>query len=320
MPRPRWLSRPASICVGAIAGGFGVQGEVRLKSFCADARGDRRLRAARHRGRPQLRRPAARARSAGAFAARLTGVATREEAEALKGTRLYAPRDRLPPLPEDEFYHADLIGLAVLDTGGAPLGTVRAVLDHGAGDILEIARPGAARPAAALHPRGRPDRRPRRPPHRRRPARGTDRPVKTKEGAAMATVRKEILTQARPEQVWDAIRDIGALHTRLVPGFVVATRARAGRPHRHLRERRDGARADRHPRRRGDAAGLVGRGLAHHALQRLGAGRARGRRDARRLDRRLPARRAWRARSTPRWTPGRRPWRRRSTRIDPDAG
>ena len=50
----------------------------------------------------------------------------------------------LPPLPEDEFYHADLIGLTVVDTGGAPLGTVRAVLDHGAGDILEIARPGAA--------------------------------------------------------------------------------------------------------------------------------------------------------------------------------
>ena len=105
-------------------------------------RRDRRLRAARHRGRPQLRRPLLRP-IPGAFAARLTGVATREEAEALKGTRLYAPRDRLPPLADDEFYHADLIGLAVVDTGGAPLGTVRAVLDHGAGDILEIARPGA---------------------------------------------------------------------------------------------------------------------------------------------------------------------------------
>jgi 16S rRNA processing protein RimM len=78
----------------------------------------------------------------GAFAARLSGVATREEAEALKGTRLYAPRDRLPPLAEDEFYHADLIGLEVRDTGGAVLGTVKAVHDHGAGDLLEVARPG----------------------------------------------------------------------------------------------------------------------------------------------------------------------------------
>jgi 16S rRNA processing protein RimM len=129
-------------CVGAIAGGFGVHGEVRLKSFCADPAAisgyaplvteDGRSFAIR------LLRPIA-----GAFAARIGGVDTREQAEALKGTRLYAPRDRLPPLPDDEFYHADLIGLEVVDTGGARLGTVRAVLDHGAGDILEIARPGA---------------------------------------------------------------------------------------------------------------------------------------------------------------------------------
>jgi len=128
-------------CVGAIAGGFGVQGEVRLKSFCADPAAiagyaplvteDGRSFGVR------LLRPIP-----GAFAARLTGVATREEAEALKGTRLYAPRDRLPPLGDDEFYHADLIGLAVVDAGGVALGVVRAVLDHGAGDILEVARPG----------------------------------------------------------------------------------------------------------------------------------------------------------------------------------
>ena len=105
-------------CVGAIAGGFGVHGEVRLKSFCADPAAitgyaplvteDGRSFAIR------LLRPIA-----GAFAARLGGVDTREQAEALKGTRLYAPRDRLPPLPDDEFYHADLIGLEVVDTGGA---------------------------------------------------------------------------------------------------------------------------------------------------------------------------------------------------------
>ena len=131
------------ICIGAIAGAFGVQGEVRLKSFCAEPEAvasygplvteDGRSLTLR------LTRPIP-----GAFAARVSGVATREQAEALKGTRLYAPRDRLPPLPEDEFYHADLIGLAVYDTGGGALGTVRAVLDHGAGDFLEIARPGAA--------------------------------------------------------------------------------------------------------------------------------------------------------------------------------
>ena len=75
------------------------------------------------------------------YAARLSGVASREEAEALKGTRLYVPRARLPSLPDDEFYHADLIGLTVFDTGGATIGRVRAIHDHGAGDMLEVARP-----------------------------------------------------------------------------------------------------------------------------------------------------------------------------------
>jgi 16S rRNA processing protein RimM len=138
------MADPAGLtCVGAIAGGFGVQGEVRLKSFCAEpsaiAGYGPLLTADGRRFEVRITRPIQ-----GAFAARLTGIATREQAEALKGTRLYAPRDRLPPLDEDEFYHADLIGLAVVDTGGAPLGVVRAVLDHGAGDILEVARPGAS--------------------------------------------------------------------------------------------------------------------------------------------------------------------------------
>lgn len=128
-------------CVGAIAGGFGVSGEVRLKSFCADPAaiadyGPLLSENGRSFG-VRLLRPIP-----GAFAARLTGVSTREAAEALKGTRLFAPRNRLPPLPEDEYYHADLVGLQVVDTGGALLGTVRAVLDHGAGDILEVIRPG----------------------------------------------------------------------------------------------------------------------------------------------------------------------------------
>ncbi|MGR3756318.1 MAG: ribosome maturation factor RimM [Tranquillimonas sp.] len=128
------------ICVGAVAGAYGVGGEVRLKSFCADpaAIADYGPLTAED-GRSfdlKLMRPI----PAG-FAARLSGVATREQAEALRGLRLFAPRDRLPALPDDEFYHADLIGLAVLDTGGATLGTVRAVLNHGAGDLLEIHGP-----------------------------------------------------------------------------------------------------------------------------------------------------------------------------------
>jgi 16S rRNA processing protein RimM len=70
--------------------------------------------------------------------ARLSGVATKEAADALRGLRLYADRARLPPPGEDEYYHADLIGMAVADTGGAPLGIVRAVHNHGASDLLEV--------------------------------------------------------------------------------------------------------------------------------------------------------------------------------------
>ncbi|MSU88536.1 16S rRNA processing protein RimM [Rhodobacteraceae bacterium 2CG4] len=133
------------VCVGAIAGAFGVHGEARIKSFCADpgAVGDYGPLSLED-GRTltlRLTRPVK-----GGFAARLGGVATREDAEALKGQRLYAPRERLPALPNDEFYHADLIGLEVVDTGGHVLGRVRAVHDHGAGDLLEIAVPGSPRP------------------------------------------------------------------------------------------------------------------------------------------------------------------------------
>ncbi len=131
------------VCLGALAGAFGVKGEVRLKSFCAEPAAIADYSPLLTEDGRSFELRALRPIKA-AFAARLSGVETREAAEALKGVRLHAPRDRLPALGDDEFYHADLIGLAVLDVGGAEVGRVRAVLDHGAGDILEIARPGRA--------------------------------------------------------------------------------------------------------------------------------------------------------------------------------
>lgn len=70
--------------------------------------------------------------------AALTGVTTREEAERLNGTELYVARDKLPETNEGEFYHADLIGLAAVDAAGTTLGTVAAIHNFGAGDIIEI--------------------------------------------------------------------------------------------------------------------------------------------------------------------------------------
>ncbi len=131
------------ILVGAIAGAFGVRGEVRLKSFTAEPEaiaGYGPL--STEDGTRQFGVRITRAVKGG-FAARLTGVATREEAEALRGTGLFAPRERLPSLPDDEYYHADLIGLVVADAGGKELGVVHAVHDHGAGDILEVRAPGS---------------------------------------------------------------------------------------------------------------------------------------------------------------------------------
>jgi 16S rRNA processing protein RimM len=136
------MTQSDRICVGAIAGAFGVAGEVRLKSYCAEPTaiadyGPLYTQDGARSFKITLTRPVA-----GGLGARLTGIATKEQADALKGTQLYADRTRLPHLPDDEFYHADLIGLAVQDTGGAALGTVQAVHNHGAGDILEISAPG----------------------------------------------------------------------------------------------------------------------------------------------------------------------------------
>ncbi|MFV0491802.1 MAG: ribosome maturation factor RimM [Pseudorhodobacter sp.] len=126
------------ICIGAIAGAFGVRGEVRLKSFCVQpeaiaAYGPLFTEDATRSFSIRLVKPVS-----GGFAARISGISTREEAETLRGISLHAPRDRLPSLPDDEFYHADLIGLEAFDPGGKKLGRVVAVHNHGAGDLLEL--------------------------------------------------------------------------------------------------------------------------------------------------------------------------------------
>ena len=136
------MSHPDRVCVGAIAGAFGVHGECRIKSFCSVPEDIARYAPLYSEDGARsftikLTRPVT-----GGLGARLSGVASKEEADALKGVTLWADRDKLPSLPDDEFYHADLIGLEVVDTGGVVLGHVRAVHNHGAGDILEIFGPG----------------------------------------------------------------------------------------------------------------------------------------------------------------------------------
>jgi 16S rRNA processing protein RimM len=129
------------VCVGVVTGAHGVRGAVRIKSFTAepedvaaygpldDERGERQF-ALRLVGSAK-----------GVLIGWLSGVEDRDRAEAMRGLRLYLPRTALPPPGDDEYYHADLIGLAAELTDGTPFGRVRAVHDFGAGDTLEIERP-----------------------------------------------------------------------------------------------------------------------------------------------------------------------------------
>jgi 16S rRNA processing protein RimM len=127
-----------TILVAAIAGAFGVQGLVRLKSFTADPEAVAEYGPLfTEDGSGQFNITLVQTIKNG-FAAKLSGVATKEQADALRGTQLFAPRDRLPALPDDEFYHADLIGLSAFDAGGQALGKIKAIQNHGAGDLLEV--------------------------------------------------------------------------------------------------------------------------------------------------------------------------------------
>lgn len=140
------MSEPR-IIVGAIAGSFGVHGDVRLKSFCADPQDIAGYSPLYTEDGSRSFEVALKQSIKNGFVVGLSGVQTKEDADALKGVTLFADRDKLPSLPDDEFYYADLVGLEVYDTGGLRLGVVRLVVDHGAGDLLEIHAPNLREPA-----------------------------------------------------------------------------------------------------------------------------------------------------------------------------
>jgi 16S rRNA processing protein RimM len=128
------------VLMGVITGAHGVRGLVRVKSFTAepaDLAAYGPLEDAQGEGRFALELVGA---VKGVLLARVPGVADRNAAERLKGTRLYLSRAALPDPGEEEYYHADLLGLAVVLSDGTSFGTVKAVHDFGAGDSLEIER------------------------------------------------------------------------------------------------------------------------------------------------------------------------------------
>lgn len=126
------------ICLGAVSGSYGVRGEIRLKSFCAIPEEIESYSPLTNEDGSKSYTLTLTRAIKGGFTGHLGGVETKEQADAVKGLRLFAPRDRLPSLPNDEYYYTDLVGLEVYDTGGALLGTVKSVQNHGASDLLEL--------------------------------------------------------------------------------------------------------------------------------------------------------------------------------------
>jgi 16S rRNA processing protein RimM len=132
------MAAEARICLGQIGAAHGVRGEVRLRSFTADpqaitAYGPLETEDGRVLEIETLR-PAK-----DHFVAQLAGVSDRDAAEKLTNLKLYVPRVRLPELnAASEFYHADLIGLVVVDRTGKNVGVVIAVPNYGAGDLIEV--------------------------------------------------------------------------------------------------------------------------------------------------------------------------------------
>ena len=127
----------ARVCIAQIGAAHGVRGEVRLKPFTADPLGVTRYGALETEDGRTVEIEAARP-AKDMLVARLKGVSDRNAAEALKNIRLYVPRERLPQPDDDEFYYADLIGLSAVTAQGESYGTVKAVHNFGAGDLLEI--------------------------------------------------------------------------------------------------------------------------------------------------------------------------------------
>ena len=126
------------IAVGRVAGAFGVRGEVRIAAFTEEPLALARFRELKRQdGSPGLTILSAR-EAKGGLICRCPGVETKEQADALRGLRLFIPRESLPAPDEDEFYLADLIGLSAVTPEGETLGRVKSVQDFGAGDILEI--------------------------------------------------------------------------------------------------------------------------------------------------------------------------------------
>ena len=135
---------PAHICIARIGAAHGVRGAVKLWTFTEDPFAVKAYGPLVTKDGSRSFEVATAREAKGHLVATLKGIATREDAERLNGIELYIAREKLPAPDENEYYHADLIGLAAVTTANEPLGRVLAIHNFGAGDIIEIAPPGGS--------------------------------------------------------------------------------------------------------------------------------------------------------------------------------
>ena len=131
----------APVCVTRIGAAHGVRGAVKLWTFTGDPRAVERYGPLTTRDGARQFEIASAREAKDHLVATFKGIATRNDAEKLNGIELYVPRERLPATDDDEYYHADLIGLAAVNAANEPLGRVVGIHNFGAGDIIEIAPP-----------------------------------------------------------------------------------------------------------------------------------------------------------------------------------
>lgn len=126
------------VCIGAIVGVHGIKGEVKVKCFSDDEKNFNRYARFTNKTGKQVFEAKSVGHSKELLRVKIKGIDDRNTAETLVGIELYVARDLLPQLKEDEFYHADLIGLSAQNKQGDIIGTVNALYNFGAGDLIEI--------------------------------------------------------------------------------------------------------------------------------------------------------------------------------------
>ncbi len=135
----------AFVCLGAIAGAHGVRGELKVKTFTENPLDLSAYGVLQNEDGSQFFEITSITANKIGACIRLKGVSSKEAAQALKGTRLYVPRPRLPELTvAEDFYHSDLLGLKAINNIGEDVGTITAVHNFGSGDLLEIGARGSS--------------------------------------------------------------------------------------------------------------------------------------------------------------------------------